>query len=202
MSIDNSNLDLAKAGNIGKYKKLILADARNMPFKNNSFQTVISISVIEHIPKTDQVLKEVNRVLIKQGMFIFTTPRKDFTKLLFFPRLLRILHLNLLARYYENAINKIFKHFSLYSESEWKKLLTKNRFRVEKIEANIGESVAILWDLGLIFALPSQISKFIFGKRLVLRWKFRIDILNKIFSKFILNNNGKPCNFLIIARKY
>ena len=151
MGLDNSHTDIEKAHQVGKYKKLILADARSMPFDDATFKTVISISVIEHIPKTLEILKEVHRVLAKDGKFVFTTPHKHFTKLLFYPRLLRFLRLESLAGVYERAINRVFKHYSLYDEEEWKKLLSKRGFAIEKLEPNVGEDIAVLWDLGLIF---------------------------------------------------
>ena len=201
VGVDNSHLDIEKASNIGKYKKLMLADARYMPFKDGSFRTVISISVIEHIPKTPEVLREVYRVLSKGGQFVFTTPRKNFTRLLFYPRLLRLLRLESLAEIYEKGINKVFKHYSLYEEEEWEKLLSKAGFSIKKLESNIGEEIAVLWDLGLIFALPSQLFKMIFGKRLVLNWKLRVDLLNYFFYKFTKRIRGKACNLLIVAVK-
>lgn len=201
VGVDNSYLDIEKASNIGKYKKLMLADARHMPFKDGSFRTVISISVIEHIQKTSEVLKEVYRVLSKDGQFVFTTPQKNFTELLFYPRLLRLLRLESFAKIYELGINRVFKHYSLYDEEEWRKLLSEAGFRIKKLESNIGEDIAILWDLGLIFALPSQIFKIIFGRRLVLTWKPRINLLNHFFYKFTKRIKGKTCNLLIVAVK-
>lgn len=201
MGIDNSNSDLERASKGGKYKKLILGDARFMPFKDESFRTVFSVSVIEHILKTNEVLKEVHRVLSKGGLFVFTTPSKEFTKLLFYPKLLRVFHLENLALRYENGINKIFKHYSLFTEDEWLRLLSKRGFKVERIESNIGENVAMLWDLGLVFALPSQILKMIFGKRIVITFGVRINTLDRFFKRFTYKANGRTCNFLIVARK-
>lgn len=201
MGIDISENDLKEANHTEKYKKLILADARDMPFDEETFATVISISVIEHIIGTDEVLREVFRVLKKGGKFVFTTPHKDFTKFLFYPRLFNLFGMDALARTYGNLINKVFKHYSLYEENEWKRMLMNQGFKIEKIEPNIRENIALLWDLGLIFALPTQLTKKIFGKRLPISPDFRVELLYKTFLPLIQNSKGRACNLLIIARK-
>src|SRR3989344_2211390 len=46
-----------------------LATIDNIPFKNNSFEVVLLLEVLEHIPKGTELagLKEINRVLKKDG---------------------------------------------------------------------------------------------------------------------------------------
>lgn len=51
-----------------------VADATSLPFKNNSFDTIVSFEVIEHIKNYHLFLNEVFRVLKKGGHFIFSTP--------------------------------------------------------------------------------------------------------------------------------
>jgi len=71
--------------------KLIKADARKLKFRDNSFDVVFSISVIEHVvddkrKKTNgdrQFINEVGRVLKKGGIFLFTTNVADDAKLLY-----------------------------------------------------------------------------------------------------------------------
>ena len=44
------------------YKELVLASATEMPFADESFQTVISNSVLEHIPDVEMTVREIARV--------------------------------------------------------------------------------------------------------------------------------------------
>ena len=62
VGIDIAVKDLAMARRCGKYKKLILADARYLPFKDGSFPSIFSISTLEHITKPRKVIKEAYRV--------------------------------------------------------------------------------------------------------------------------------------------
>lgn len=55
------------------------ADALNLPFRDNSFDTVVSIETIEHLPSPKWFIKEVARVLRRSGIFILSTPNKLYS---------------------------------------------------------------------------------------------------------------------------
>lgn len=55
---------------------VIKYDGVKLPFKNNSFDIVTSIEVIEHVEKPNLMLKEINRVLRKNGILHITTANK------------------------------------------------------------------------------------------------------------------------------
>ena len=54
----------------------LFGDDENLPFKDNSFNCVVLIEVIEHVPNKERLLKELKRVLKTHGMLIITTPNK------------------------------------------------------------------------------------------------------------------------------
>jgi ubiquinone/menaquinone biosynthesis C-methylase UbiE len=47
-----------------------------LPFPDESFDVILSFDVFEHIPDTDAHLKEVYRVLKKEGCYLLATPNK------------------------------------------------------------------------------------------------------------------------------
>jgi ubiquinone/menaquinone biosynthesis C-methylase UbiE len=65
---------MAEARRRGAHAALTLADAARMPFSDASFNTVISNSVLEHIPEIEPVVAETFRVLKPGGHFIFARP--------------------------------------------------------------------------------------------------------------------------------
>ena len=52
----------------------ILCEATNIPLKNNSFNTVFSTQVIEHVADHQEMIREAHRLLKDEGVFILSGP--------------------------------------------------------------------------------------------------------------------------------
>jgi len=52
-------------------------DAQQMPFTNNSFDMIVSFETIEHLERYEHFLRECNRILKDNGMFICSTPNRE-----------------------------------------------------------------------------------------------------------------------------
>ena len=52
----------------------VLCDATNLPFKDGSFELVTMLHVIEHIKNDKDAVKEIYRVLKKNGTALMVTP--------------------------------------------------------------------------------------------------------------------------------
>ncbi len=52
----------------------VITDARAMSFANESFDSVISFQVLEHVDNTTAVVSEIYRVLKKDGVAVVTAP--------------------------------------------------------------------------------------------------------------------------------
>jgi 2-polyprenyl-3-methyl-5-hydroxy-6-metoxy-1,4-benzoquinol methylase len=57
-------------------KKVMKGDAQILPFKKNSFDTIIAGELIEHLPNPKKFLKESHRILKTGGIIILSTPNK------------------------------------------------------------------------------------------------------------------------------
>jgi len=83
-------------------KNLVQADAQELPFADGSMDVIIALDVLEHLENDSGSMREVARVLNKNGLFIFNTPA-----------------LMQLFSYHDLA----FHHFRRYSAAELKKKL-------------------------------------------------------------------------------
>lgn len=201
VGIDVDDKDLLRARQVKKFKKLILADARKLPFPNNSFNTIFSNSVLEHIPDVNKVIKESYRILKPGGFFIYTVPINNFYNNLYFTSLFKSLGMPFLSLYYYRFINKIFKHINIWPKEKWIKMSQKTGFKIFLAKEIISKKSTIAFDLTILPALPSQITRWIFGKRFVPYIPGRIWLFNQLFVHLIKEETESGSNLLIIAKK-
>ncbi len=90
------------------------------PFKNNQFNVVIFLDVIEHLNNRTQSLKEIYRVLKKNGLLILAAPNKDTS----WKKRLKSAKMF----YYSDPDHKIE-----FSQKELSNLCEKNKLKIESI---------------------------------------------------------------------
>ena len=69
-------VDLDAAALAGQERETHVADMRALPFADGSFDSVLSVHSIEHVPDPERVLAEVVRVLEPRGAAVFVTPNR------------------------------------------------------------------------------------------------------------------------------
>ena len=69
-------------------------DAMDLPFKDNSFELVVSSECIEHTCNPTKAIKEMERVLAPDGIIILTTPNKIWRWTIPIAKLLRLRNFN------------------------------------------------------------------------------------------------------------
>jgi len=119
--------------------ELIQMSAENLAFKENTFNAVIMIEVLEHIPKDEKAIGEISRVLKPGGKLIVTAPNKLFpfethgfrigsrvygTKGLGFPFL----------TYLPERLRRCVANARVYTPWHFKKLLIRNGFSIITIK--------------------------------------------------------------------
>ena len=59
--------------------EFVCADACNLPFRNNVFNKITMLEVLEHLPKKTQkkTCQEVDRILKKKGILVISVPYKE-----------------------------------------------------------------------------------------------------------------------------
>ncbi len=199
--LDIDYREITIAMKTGKYINYTLADAKKMPYPNNSFGTVLSISTLEHIKNPEKVVEEAYRVLRPGGTMVATIVIDKLNDYIFYGPLFKELGWKKLGKIYTEKYNKIFKHVTLRSRERWEKDIKKAGFRIEVSQEIISPKITRIFDQLLLLSWPSQIVKLLFGKRIATRPKF----LNTFFTKMLLPLVEKPTTtgntLYIVARK-
>lgn len=119
IGLDIEKKVLGEAKKSGIYREVIFADARKLPFKDDSFRTVVANSTFEHIEENDlKAVSEVSRVLKRGGVFYLTVPLPLFS--------------GLIKKWGgdTNLVDKRLVHFRYRSLDEWSKILVQSGFDV------------------------------------------------------------------------
>jgi ubiquinone/menaquinone biosynthesis C-methylase UbiE len=118
VSIDLSKIRVTKAR--GRVENLnvnfVVCDAVNLPFKEGIFDSICALEVIEHLPDYNdhsRFLREICRVLSRDGVFIISTPNKPLHKL-----------------YCRITNDYDFTHYSEINYFQFKRILKKHFSRI------------------------------------------------------------------------
>jgi len=138
--------NLKKTGQLKiKNFHLVIGDALNLPFEDNSFDAIFSISVFHQIPSLEfrlRFLKEARRVLKNEGFLILSV--WNFWQKKFLLNLIKYTLLKLLRKVkldfkdifipWKTSQNQIIlRYYHAFTKSEIKRLCQKSGFKVEKI---------------------------------------------------------------------
>lgn len=119
--IDISESAIIKAKKRIKYGKFNVANAHNLPFRNNFFDCVFCLEVLEHVENPKEVLKEIRRVLQKGGIGLILVPTDNI--------LFRVLW------WIWNKFNPVWKHAHIQSfkADSLDELIVEGKFKILKV---------------------------------------------------------------------
>lgn len=152
--VSSAAISYARKLGSGKVKYGVIRNGR-LPYENNFFNACICLDVLEHVPDVNLFLKEIKRVLKRNGKFFLIVPceGQPFTYTWFFQKI----HLgaNLTFRYLGH-IHPEFTHKRVIS------LLQKNGFSIK----NKAYSEHVFYQLLQFFVLflPKILLEFFLGK--------------------------------------
>lgn len=69
-----------RAMQAGVCPDLVVADAQELPFKDNCFEQLICLDVLEHIVDPDKVFREIKRVTFNEAKIIISVPNYYYFK--------------------------------------------------------------------------------------------------------------------------
>ena len=201
VGVDISKKELKNAQKTKKYKKLVQADAKKLPFKNNTFKTIIAVSTLEHIENVNEAFLEVFRVLTPGGRLVFTVNLDRIDIYLFWPKILKKIGLRNLADSYPNFYHEVFKHKSLGGKKKWTESLKKAGFKIEELREIFSPEATAHFDRFLITAWPSQLAKLIIGRRWVWRPRWFREWLVARYSWLVEREEKEGSNLFVVAVK-
>lgn len=87
IEITEKDLSTAKKHIIDNRVSFKVGSAIKLPFEDSSFDTVVCIEVLEHIPRNMELkmFSEINRVLRKNGILYLSTPYSSLISIIFDP---------------------------------------------------------------------------------------------------------------------
>lgn len=159
MGVDVAKGALRRAARCRAYRRLVRADAHFLPFGAGEFQTVLCISVLEHIPHAQGVVDEIFRVLTPGGRAIVTVVLSDLHRELFYARLCEHAGLPKLGRLYRRLQDWAFRHVTMLPHDDWERMFRDAGFRLEHVRRCVSARAAVWWDLLLALAWPYRLAE-------------------------------------------
>jgi SAM-dependent methyltransferase len=190
--VDPGRTSLYQASRYSKYRHLIQTTGSTLPFADGYFQSVISNSVLEHIPDLDIVVIEIGRVTKSGGLFIFSVPNQNFLQNLSISGFLDRNRMHSLAEAYRNFFNRISRHYHCDSPETWKVRLEKAGFEIQDYWHYFSPQALHALEWGHYFGLPSLVSHWIFGRWILVPQHWNLSLIRLYTEKFYQARNPHP----------
>jgi SAM-dependent methyltransferase len=137
---------LTAARNGGAYQIVARADGHHLPHSSSTFATVLSNSVLEHIPNPIPVLTEIARVLQVGGRVIITVPSDRFHNYLTASQKHRATGQLGLAAAYDAAIDQQLQHYHYHTPNEWARLFQATGLELIYVNYYMAPAATAAWD--------------------------------------------------------
>lgn len=156
VGLDVSQSRVEEARKSGEYKKIVIYGGEKMPFKSNSFGSVVSNCVLEHIPNLPMTVREAYRVLRPGGLFITSVMAKPWEENLF--------GTSFFGKSYREFMRKKQVHLNLNTRNSWDGVFVKAGFRIKECTGYLSPSACRLIDFCHYVSVPSLIFYKLTGK--------------------------------------
>lgn len=103
--------------------KIVVGDAENLPYVDNTFDIVFMTECLEHLLNFKKALSEVNRVLKPGGKFIVTVPNRDWLQYDFYKPFME-----------KNVHQPVDDYYFRYDEL--RDLLTSSNFEIKDVKGS------------------------------------------------------------------
>lgn len=156
VGLDVADSRMNEAQKLNVYKKLVAYDGKIFPFKTNSFATIVSNCVLEHVSSLSEVISEMYRVLKPGGKAIISVMAKPWEE--------NLVGSLFLGNSYKQYMRDKQVHLNLFTLEDWKKAFKKPGFKVEIVTGYLDPQACKLIDIAHYLSIPSLITYKLFGK--------------------------------------
>jgi SAM-dependent methyltransferase len=162
--IDPDPRELDRARVLGAYAELIECSGDAIDKPDGHFNTIISNSVLEHIPDVEPVFREAHRLLAQGGKFYVTVPSNRFDEYSVANQMLCAVGLRSLAGRYRSFFNNFWRHYHYYTPEGWSALARRTGFKVTEVHTYGTKRNCLLNDFLAPFSIISFVIKKIFNR--------------------------------------
>ena len=190
VGLDPDERALERAERLGTYHRIVPARMQDAALPDESMATVVSNSVLEHLPALDDTLQAVARVLRPGGGLIFTAPTEAFGSQLLLP-----------VGAYAARRNRQLDHLNLWTAQQWAERLSRAGLDLLLLRPYLRPMLVRAWD-----ALELTQQVWVARKRIVgLAWRrippASFERLAQWAARLDLSSPAPGGGRLIIARK-
>lgn len=187
----------------GAYRLLVLGAGGKIPFRDGSFITVTSTSVLEHIPDLEPVLSEVARVLRPGGRFVFCVPNHRFPESLWGRKALTHIGLHKLGKAYSRWFNRIARHAHTDSPAVWEGRLAEAGFDLLETWDYFPPEALTVLEWGHPLGLPALLWKKVLGRWVLVPARWNLPIPWRLTRPFMDDPRSAEgvCSFFIARRR-
>lgn len=157
--IDPNPRELSRARELGSYVELIECRGDAIPKPDGSYRTILSNSVIEHIPDIRPVLKEALRLLAPGGRLYLTVPSDRFDEYTWISQILSALGMKNLQRRFGTFFNRFWVHYHFYTPERWRDIAVEAGFEVEEVHGYGPKRACLMNDFLVPFSVPEYLTK-------------------------------------------
>jgi SAM-dependent methyltransferase len=203
LGCDRDRAALRSAQTRTGYSAVVPADAKRLPFADDSIDTIWAHGVLAAIePGLPTALKEIRRVLSRDGKLFCTVRTPRFREWYFWTRFLRALGLHRMAELYADRMDRrcTASHTGL-STQDWLGLMDAASLRVEKVVGFFPNRLVTLWSV-----LSWQILR-VNGLLKLIPWpplhraaaRAQRALFGRVYRATPIDTDPESCGFILIS---
>lgn len=192
LETDPKRAKLAKKSGI--YSKVLTYNGKKIPTDDETFNIVLSNSVLEHVDNLKASLNEIYRVLKKGGRCYISVMLCDYEN--------NLLGTQIIGRSYIKWMNHKAYHRNLLSLDQWKEYFIEAGFQVKKNICYLDKKNTMILDFLQYLSIPIIISQHNLPWLSKILCRISEMLFGNLIKRIIMNDSNKSCSacFFILTK--